>query len=181
MSAPVTVNIVSRWNPQHVLFSTEVDANVPLIGRMKAAVKLAIVRGANLGGAYLGDANLRGANLRGANLLDADLRDANLRGADLGDATIRLSCGREVKLRAERAILQIGPIGSEGGTLILYRAEDGAVYAQRGCFGPAALSAFAEAVKESHGDSHHGRVYRAAIALAEVWADESILAAEGAA
>jgi uncharacterized protein YjbI with pentapeptide repeats len=46
------------------------------------------LRGANLMGADLMDANLRGADLRGANLRGADLMDANLRGADLRGADL---------------------------------------------------------------------------------------------
>ena len=44
---------------------------------------------ANLRGADLSDASLRGANLRGADLSDASLRGANLRGADLSNANLR--------------------------------------------------------------------------------------------
>ena len=61
--------------------------------------KKAYLRGADLGGAYLGDADLRGADLgdaylgdadfRGADLGGAYLRGANLRGADLGGADLR--------------------------------------------------------------------------------------------
>ena len=41
------------------------------------------LRGADLGGANLREADLRGADLRGANLREADLRGADLAGADL--------------------------------------------------------------------------------------------------
>lgn len=47
------------------------------------------LRGVNLRGADLQDANLRGADLRGADLLDANLRGADLRGADLRSANLR--------------------------------------------------------------------------------------------
>ena len=57
------------------------------------------LRGADLGGAKLCDADLRGADLRGADLInaklnsadliDANLRDADLRSADLHDANLR--------------------------------------------------------------------------------------------
>ena len=47
------------------------------------------LRGADLRGANLSEANLRGADLSEANLSEADLRGANLRGANLGDADLR--------------------------------------------------------------------------------------------
>jgi hypothetical protein len=49
----------------------------------------AYLRDANLGGADLGDANLGGADLGGADLGGADLRDANLGGANLRGAYLR--------------------------------------------------------------------------------------------
>ena len=192
--ATVPVEITVRWNGARVLFRAEVDASIPLFGRIKAAVLLALkekanLRDANLGDAYLGDANLRGADLGGAylrgadlrgaylgdaNLGDAylggaDLRGADLRCADLGGAKIRLSNGAEILLAGGRSILTIGPIGSEGGTLLIYRATDGALYAQRGCFGPAPMSEFADAVEEKHGSGLHGVEYRAAVTMAQAW------------
>ena len=71
---------------------------------LRAALEVAVKRGANLRGAnlscaylrgaYLSGADLSGANLRGADLSGADLRDANLscaylRGADLSGAILR--------------------------------------------------------------------------------------------
>jgi len=53
---------------------------------IEAVKQNADLGGADLGGAYLGDADLRGADLRGAYLGDAYLGDAYLRGAYLGDA-----------------------------------------------------------------------------------------------
>lgn len=47
------------------------------------------LRGADLRGANLREADLRGANLRGANLWEANLRKADLRGADLWEANLR--------------------------------------------------------------------------------------------
>jgi hypothetical protein len=50
--------------------------------------KMKDLRGADLSGDDLRNANLRGADLRGANLSDADLSSANLRGADLRSANL---------------------------------------------------------------------------------------------
>ena len=85
----VTVNIVSRWDREKVLFSAEVDASIGERYRLRAALEIGVKRDADLRGANLSDADLRGANLRGANLSDADLRGAYLRGADLSDADLR--------------------------------------------------------------------------------------------
>ena len=202
--ATVPVEITSRWDNARVLFRAEVDASIPLFGRIKAAVLLALkqkaslrdadLRGANLGGAnlgganlgdadlhgaylrdaYLRDANLGGADLRGANLRDANLHGANLHGANLGGANlggakIRLSNGTEILLAAGRSVLSIGPIGSEGGTLLIYRDTDGDLHAQRGCFGPAPMSEFMAAVDEKHGAGPHGVEYRAAVTMAQAW------------
>ena len=46
------------------------------------------LRGANLYGADLSEADLRGANLRGANLYGADLSEADLSGANLSGANL---------------------------------------------------------------------------------------------
>jgi len=176
-----------------------IKAAVTAAVEAQANLSGAYLRGAYLGGAYLSGADLRGANLRdadlrGANLRDADLRGANLRDAYLGganlsdaylgganlsgaylrgaylqNAKIRLSDGTEVNLAAVRAVLSVGPIGSEGGTLLIYRAEHGALFAQRGCYGPAPIAGFEARVAEVHGDSLHGIEYRAAIALATAW------------
>ena len=217
--ATVPVEITSRWDNARVLFRAEVDASIPLFGRIKAAVLLALkqkaslrdadlrganlgganlgganlgdadlhgaylrdaylrdayLRGANLGGANLGDAYLRGANLHGANLRGAylhgaNLHGANLGGANLGGAKIRLSNGTEILLAAGRSVLSIGPIGSEGGTLLIYRDTDGDLHAQRGCFGPAPMSEFMAAVDEKHGAGPHGVEYRAAVTMAQAW------------
>ena len=89
----VTVNIVSRWDREKVLFSAEVDASIGERYRLRAALEIGVKRDANLRGANLSDADLRGAYLRGADLSDtslrgADLSDASLSGADLSDADL---------------------------------------------------------------------------------------------
>ena len=51
---------------------------------LRAALEVAVKRGANLSGANLSGADLSGASLRGADLSGADLSGADLIGADLG-------------------------------------------------------------------------------------------------
>jgi len=94
-----TVNIISRWSADKILFSTEIDAAFPLTARVKAALVLAVERKADLGGADLRGADLRGAYLRSANLLSANLRGADLRGANLLGADLRGANLRDAYLR----------------------------------------------------------------------------------
>ena len=141
--------------------------------RLKLAVELSVGKCADLRGAYLRDADLRGANLRGADLRGADLRGAylsgaDLRGADLRDADLRGANLRGKKLVGERPILMVGPIGSESRYLTAY-LTDGGVMVQTGCFF-GTLNQFAVRVGEVHGESNHGREYRAVIALIEAHA-----------
>ncbi|MBC9180225.1 hypothetical protein, partial [Pseudoroseomonas ludipueritiae] len=91
-------------------------------------------------------------------------------GAYLRGAKLLLSDDTEITL-SDRGAMSIGPIGSEGGTLMIYRAEDGGLYAQRGCFGPASLDEFLLAVDETHGENAHGRAYRAAAEMARAWSE----------
>ena len=116
---------------------------------------------ANLRGANLRGANLRGADLRGANLRDADLWDANLRGADL-----RGAAGK---------ILSFGPIGSRQGITYVTKTER-TIHVRCGCF-YGTLEEFAAKVEEEHGDSQHGKSYKAAIEFikaydAACWQDD---------
>src|SRR3990167_8942937 len=88
---------IKSWIIGGVLFAVEA-------GSLKAALEIAVSKGAHLGGADLGDADLRGAHLRdahlgGADLGDADLRGADLRGAGLGDADLRGAHLRDADLR----------------------------------------------------------------------------------
>ncbi len=64
----------------------------------KAALKLLVLRGANLREANLCGADLCGADLRKANLREADLRKADLCGADLRGANLREAdlCGADL-------------------------------------------------------------------------------------
>ena len=154
------------------------------------------LQGANLWGADLQDANLRdadlwdanlrgadlrGANLRGANLRGADLRDANLRGADLRDANLRDANLRDANLRdanlqdAAGKILYFGPIGSRQGITYVTKTER-TIHVRCGCF-YGTLEEFAAKVEEKHGDSQHGKSYKAAIEFikahdAAYWQDD---------
>ena len=83
-----TINIVSRWNATKILFGAEVDVSIPLTGRVKAALQMAVKARANLSGAYLSGADLSGAYLSGAYLSGADLSGARLFRAYLSDADL---------------------------------------------------------------------------------------------
>ena len=116
--------------------------------------------------ANLRDANLRDANLRDANLRDADLRDADLWGADLRDANLRGAAGK---------ILSFGPIGSRQGITYVTKTER-TIHVRCGCF-YGTLEEFAAKVEEEHGDSQHGKSYKAAIEFikahdAACWQDD---------
>ena len=134
------------------------------------------LRGADLRGAYLQDANLRDADLRdadlrGADLWDADLRGANLRGANLWDANLR-----DADLwGAAGKILYFGPIGSRQGITYVTKTER-TIHVRCGCF-YGTLEEFAAKVEEEHGDSQHGKSYKAAIEFikahdAACWQDD---------
>ena len=91
-----TINIISRWDADSILFECEAPEGLESGMHMRHALEKATearanlsgayLSGANLSGAYLSGADLRGADLRGANLSDANLSGADLRGADLRDA-----------------------------------------------------------------------------------------------
>ena len=138
---------------------------------MRSALEAAVSGGANLRDANLRGANLRDANLRGAYLGGADLCRANLRGADLGGG---------VKLVGDRPLLLIGPIGSRSDYLQAYITSSG-LRISTGCFRLGTRDAFESAIDETHGDSAHGREYRATLALIDAHAAEWTPAAETAA
>ena len=101
-------------------------------------------------------ADLRDANLRGADLWGANLRDANLWGA----------AGK---------ILSFGPIGSRQGITYVTKTER-TILVRCGCF-YGTLEEFAAKVEEEHGDSQHGKSYKAAIEFikahdAACWQDD---------
>ena len=88
MAKTVPVEIRSRWDSSRVLFRADVDATIPLIGRIRAAVQIAVKSRANLSRAYLSEAYLLEANLLEANLLAADRSRADLSGANLSGADL---------------------------------------------------------------------------------------------
>ena len=126
---------------------------------------------ADLSDANLSDANLSDANLWGANLSDANLRDANLWGANLSDANLS-----DANLRgAAGKILSFGPIGSRQGITYVTKTER-TVHVRCGCF-YGTLEEFAAKVEKEHGDSQHGKSYKAAIEFikahdAACWQDD---------
>ena len=150
-------------------------------GGEKADLRDANLWGANLRGADLRGANLWGANLRGADLRDANLWGANLRGADLRDADLRGANLWGANLRganlwgAAGKILSFGPIGSRQGITYVTKTER-TILVRYGCF-YGTLEEFAAKVEEEHGDSQHGKSYKAAIEFikahdAACWQDD---------
>ena len=175
----VTVNIVSRWDSEKVLFSAEVDASISERYRLRAALEIGVKRGANLSGADLRGAYLRGANLRDANLGDANLggaylRDANLGGANLVDANlgganlggaylVDANLGGDLMLVGDRPYFQLGPIGSESRTFEAFITNQG-LRLRAGCFF-GTRDEFAAKLNQTHGNNIHAREYTAALSL----------------
>ena len=102
---------------------------------MRADLRNAVLRGANLRGACLLNADLRGADLRGAdlhnadlkgaNLLNADLRGANLRGADLLNADLSGADLRGADLRSTKNVPYIPMVCPEEGDFIGWKKAEG--------------------------------------------------------
>ena len=88
--------IVSRWNPDRIIFECEVPDDVESGLAMRHALEKAVAQRPRI---VLSGADLRGADLRGADLRDADLRDAVLSGADLSDAVLSYAVLRGADLR----------------------------------------------------------------------------------
>ena len=142
------------------------DANLRDADLRDANLWDADLRDANLRGADLRDADLWGADLRGADLWGADLRDADLWGADLRGADLWGAAGK---------ILSFGPIGSRQGITYVTKTER-TIHVRCGCF-YGTLEEFAAKVEEEHGDSQHGKSYKAAIEFikahdAACWQDD---------
>ena len=86
----------------------------------RLALEIAVKQRADLGGAYLRDADLRGADLRGADLGGADLRGADLRGADLRGANLG---GADLGSAKVLAIAHLGLI--DGWVTTLWHTDQG--------------------------------------------------------
>ena len=63
-------------------------------------------------------------------------------------------------------LMQISPIGSEGGTFTAYLNKDGDISVTRGCF-EGTLNDFQAAVEKTHGDNRYGTEYNLVIGLAK--------------
>jgi hypothetical protein len=87
MSNTIKFQIKARFTGA-VKFECEVDASLSYGRQLGAAIREALIAGANLADANLADANLARAYLAGANLADANLARANLAGANLADANL---------------------------------------------------------------------------------------------
>ena len=152
---------------------SRIDSRILFAGdysTLRAAVVEAVNSGANLygaglSGADLSRANLSGANLSGANLYGADLSRANLSGANLSRANLY---GADLQDKSTvvsgRAIVQIGPIGSRGATLCVFKTNGG-LRVQTGCFFGDA-DTFLTQVMDTHGTNDHATNYRNALELA---------------
>ena len=146
-------------------------------GGERADLHEADLRGADLHEANLRWADLRGADLHEANLRWADLHEANLYEADLHEADLRWANLREANLReadlrgadlyganlygANGKILSFGPIGSRQGITYVTKTEQ-IIHIRCGCF-YGTLEEFTAKVEAVHGESKHGKSYKAAI------------------
>lgn len=63
-------------------------------------------------------------------------------------------------------ILVIGPIGSRDDYTTFFRGKDGKIYVKCGCFS-GDIKEFTAKVKETHGNNHHGKMYKFAIEMAK--------------
>ena len=118
----------------------------------EANLRWADLRGADLHEANLYEADLHEADLRWANLREANLREADLRGADLYGANLYGANGK---------ILSFGPIGSRQGITYVTKTEQ-IIHIRCGCF-YGTLEEFTAKVEAVHGESKHGKSYKAAI------------------
>ena len=127
----VTVEIVSRWDAAKILFSTQVDVSVPLVGRVRAAVAAAWKAKADMSGANLSRADMSGANLSRADMSGADLSGANLSGANLSGANLSGATYRDVKLGRRGEVKNASR--SDGYVFRLLDCDDGNWRVMAGC------------------------------------------------
>ena len=72
--------------------------------------------------------------------------------------------------KAQSHHLVIGPIGSRAGATTFFRAKDLKIYVACGCF-QGDIDAFATAVRNTHGDNTHAKMYLQAIEMAKMAID----------
>jgi hypothetical protein len=136
--------------------------------------------GASLDGARLVGASLVGASLDGASLVGASLDGASLDRASLdrarlvGASLVGASLDNGEKLKGERPILQIGPLGSRCAYFVAYLSDKG-VRLRAGCF-YGTTAEFRAKLKETHDGNQHAVEYKAALNLiethAKLWGDK---------
>lgn len=73
-------------------------------------------------------------------------------------------CG-DARIMSDSDVIVIGPIGSTGGHLTVFKNKEGNTSATRGCFS-GTLEEFEESVNRTNGDNEHAKIYRVAIELA---------------
>lgn len=81
-------------------------------------------------------------------------------------------CG-DAEIFLTSQVLTIGPIGSRNGFTTFYRDKDNEITVKCGCF-LGKMEQFLEKVEQTHGDSKHGQVYRAAAEIARLQIDLSL-------
>lgn len=76
----------------------------------------------------------------------------------------------DARVSSTRHVLVVGPIGSRDEFTTFYRDRNNEITVKCGCF-LGKIDAFLDKVADTHGDSKHGTVYRAAAALAKLQID----------
>jgi hypothetical protein len=131
-----------------------------------AYMAYAYMLGANMSHAYMVHANMARSNMAHANMAYANMAHANMALANIEGAFMEEEYG---KLITKRPILQINNIGRDNSCLSAIFCEKGIVI-RRGCF-YGSLDEFEKQVGEVHGDSIHGKEYKAAIAFIKLHKD----------
>ena len=86
-----------------------------------------------------------------------------------GDARVYGNAGvyGDARVKKNTHLFQLGAIGSRDGCTTFFRTKDRQIYVTCGCF-RGSIAAFAEKVKQTHGDSKHAKTYALAIELAKL-------------
>lgn len=105
-------------------------------------------------------ANISNSIIRG----DTEIGSATVRDSNIIRGTLHTGRFIEAKIVGYASSMVIHPIGSENGTLTVYKGTDGQLHVTRGCF-HGTFEDFAEAVEATHGKTRHGVIYRSAIEL----------------